>query len=81
MTGRLNHSSLVSGMLLAGSSTLQVLKSLWPPPRSLPSLGSQLLGSFQESSYSPGTLKEVAGLKINPVTTSGATSASPLVEH
>lgn len=44
VTGRLNHSSLVSGMLLAGSSTLQVLKSLWPPPRSLPSLGSQLLG-------------------------------------
>lgn len=73
MTGRLNHSSLVSGM--------QVLKSLWPPPRSLPSLGSRLLGSFQESSYSPGTLKEVAGLKLNPVTTSRATSSPPLVEH
>ena len=67
MTGRLSHSSLVSRLLLEGSSALQALKSGRLPPGSLSSLASLLSGSFLEASYSPGTLRGVAGLNINPV--------------
>lgn len=66
-TGRFNHSSLVSRLLLAGSSSLLALKSFRPPLGSLPFLASRPPASFLEATYSPGTLREVARLKINPV--------------
>lgn len=67
MTRRLSHSSLDSRMLLACSFSLPDFKCLRPPPAALPSVASRLPSSFLEVSYSPGTLSEVAGLKINPV--------------
>lgn len=66
MKGGINHSSPVNGGLQAGSFSQQALKSVRPPPGPLPSLASQLPVSFLEASYSPSTLFEVAGLKINP---------------
>lgn len=66
-TGRLSHSSLVSRLLLAGSSSVLVLKSVRPSLGSLPSLASRPPALFLEASYSPGSLREVAGLRINPV--------------
>ena len=67
MKGGINHSSLVNRGLQAGSFCLQALKSVRPPPGPLPSLASRLPVSFLEASYSPSTLFEVAGLKINPI--------------
>lgn len=52
MTGRVNQSSLVSG-LPAGSSSLHALKSFEPPLGSLPCLAFRLRSSFLEASYIP----------------------------
>ena len=46
-----DHSSLVIGLLLAGSCSRQALQPVRPPPGSLPSQASRLSGPFLEASY------------------------------